>query len=141
MLPFKRTPPRSRRWFRDDRQRLSAIHGLFATLNLPPHLWTLRGPTSEAIAISHDEVPPAGDAAARLQHTARHELLVLAGALWAERLPPEGMCIFDLFNLWPAATFRAVTTLLLAIGGNASLDADDPQRVDLWLQQHHSGPE
>ncbi|RKH18519.1 hypothetical protein D7X74_09405 [Corallococcus sp. CA047B] len=57
----------------DDRQPLSAIHGLFATLNLPLDLWNLRGPTPEAIALSRDEGPPAKDAAARLQHTARRE--------------------------------------------------------------------
>jgi hypothetical protein len=129
-LPYRRNPKRLRQWFRDDHQCLAVVNSFLMEIT-SAKLWTLRGPTPEAIAISRrmvavPDVPEKRQAQSRLKET-----LDFVGVLWAERIAPGPFCIFQLIHVWPPSTFNAVVELLTLLYAWPGSDYD---AIDRWLK-------
>lgn len=101
----------------DDRQRARTCEALLSSLGLDDDLWTIDGPSQEAVTILNDD----GGVAS----SGERVLLLIAGEIWDYS---TGLKFGELFRL-DSVRLKLVATLLAAL-------ASGPRAVDEWLAEH-----
>jgi hypothetical protein len=116
--------------FRDDAQAARALKTLLATLGLD-HLWTLTGPSPDAVALRGTVNGGAGALS-----PAQRTLLGAAWALWERKtrvtmvsapMPPAGVRFDEVIQHLDCRTCNALFSLVIAF-------LEGPRAVDTWTE-------